>query len=615
MEETAEDKLKALSALFLQTATISQKDPDGTYTEEFSEHMDALKYSSFAFHDFPGEVREVVELKAGDVLVRSGSIPIICNVILEEFESDDPPDNLEIFGSDNDVFQNAVVVMWNYSFSSPHVASAALDDGRLVPLLLSRLQDMCKDSLSWTEDFPDNHPFVCIINNISMHDGNDSRLRQLGAFEVLLPFLQSQNDEIKLSALSALANIATDEQAHVLATSSDSVRFLLHVLEGTLYGTFSYGWTVSKVVRAVRQLARNDANKRLLVEEGALPLLVEGAKSESEEQKNECMGALWTLSLDKENAQAFLDVKLLDVVAAKYRSDSETSSCRRAAQGILWQLRHELEKMPKYRWWCIAQDFLKTLKHSKNTKEAQEAGGQTGTDRGHVMLSYQWDDQPVVKEICGKLRKNQLKVWMDVDNMEGSLPQAMAEAVEGAFVVLTCMSKKYKDSQACRQEACYAFDKRKQIIPLKMQTDYEPDGWLGLIVAGKLWYDFSKDRPFDRVIKAVQKFLGDCKTESTGTPLTAAPAHPLAANKPGVSEAVDMNRIKAWTANDVQGFLSNAGLSGPKFDRFTGSLLLRLFRMHKKDEDEFYAYVESNLQLDAFESDRLGHALEKLQSV
>nr|KAG5691087.1 hypothetical protein BaRGS_027591 [Batillaria attramentaria] len=476
MEETAEDKLKALSALFLQTATISQKDPDGTYTEEFSEHMDALKYSSFAFHDFPGEVREVVELKAGDVLVRSGSIPIICNVILEEFESDDPPDNLEIFGSDNDVFQNAVVVMWNYSFSSPHVASAALDDGRVVPLLLSRLQDMCKDSLSWTKDFPDNHPFVCIINNISMHDGNDSRLRQLGAFEVLLPFLQSQNDEIKLSALSALANIATDEQAHVLATSSDSVRFLLHVLEGTLYGTFSYGWTVSKVVRAVRQLARNDANKRLLVEEGALPLLVEGAKSESEEQKNECMGALWTLSLDKENAQAFLDVKLLDVVATKYRSDSETSSCRRAAQGILWQLRHELEKMPKYRWWCIAASVLMGSSH-------------------------------------------------DVDAIRELDPAA------GAIFLM------HEDEVG---EACYAFDKRKQIIPLKMQTDYEPDGWLGLIVAGKLW---------------------------------------------------------------------------PKFDRFTGSLLLRLFRMHKKDEDEFYAYVESNLQLDTFESDRLGHALEKLQSV
>jgi hypothetical protein len=39
---------------------------------------------------------------------------------------------------------------------------------------------------------------------------------------------------------------------------------------------------------------------------------------------------------------------------------------------------------------------------------------------------------------------------MDIDQMGGSLPQAMAEAVEGADVLLICMSNKYKHSPACR---------------------------------------------------------------------------------------------------------------------------------------------------------------------
>jgi hypothetical protein len=43
-----------------------------------------------------------------------------------------------------------------------------------------------------------------------------------------------------------------------------------------------------------------------------------------------------------------------------------------------------------------------------------------------------------------------IQVWMDIDQMEGSLPQAMAEAVEGAEVFLICISNKYKHSSACR---------------------------------------------------------------------------------------------------------------------------------------------------------------------
>ena len=37
---------------------------------------------------------------------------------------------------------------------------------------------------------------------------------------------------------------------------------------------------------AVRRLARNDANKRLLVEQGALPLLMQGVKSTLNDEKS-----------------------------------------------------------------------------------------------------------------------------------------------------------------------------------------------------------------------------------------------------------------------------------------------------------------------------------------
>lgn len=65
------------------------------------------------------------------------------------------------------------------------------------------------------------------------------------------------------------------------------------------------------------------------------------------------------------------------------------------------------------------------------------------------MLSYNWGHQPIIKQICSNLRNNGIKVWMDVDDMQGSTLQAMASAVEKADIVLVCYSQKYKNSDNC----------------------------------------------------------------------------------------------------------------------------------------------------------------------
>ena len=44
-------------------------------------------------------------------------------------------------------------------------------------------------------------------------------------------------------------------------------------------------------------------------------------------------------------------------------------------------------------------------------------------------------------------------------------------------------------------EAEYAFQSRKKIIPLIMQPGYRPDGWLGLVLGSKFYYDFRLEQP------------------------------------------------------------------------------------------------------------------------
>ncbi|CAF1570605.1 unnamed protein product [Didymodactylos carnosus] len=83
--------------------------------------------------------------------------------------------------------------------------------------------------------------------------------------------------------------------------------------------------------------------------------------------------------------------------------------------------------------------------------------------------------------------------------MSGSVCEAMAQAVEKSKFILMCMSETYKQSVACKNEALYAWDRKKTIIPLKMKT-VDLDDWLGFVAAGKLYIDFS-NQDFDKALK------------------------------------------------------------------------------------------------------------------
>ncbi|XP_018619019.1 uncharacterized protein LOC108941064 isoform X1 [Scleropages formosus] len=129
---------------------------------------------------------------------------------------------------------------------------------------------------------------------------------------------------------------------------------------------------------------------------------------------------------------------------------------------------------------------------------------------GHIMISYQWNSQGTMLKVNRALQDAGIKVWMDVEQMAGSTLQAMAEAVEKASVVLIGVSAKYKDSPNCRTEAEYTFELRKEIIPLMMEQNYKPDGWLGALLGTKLWIDFSEQCNFEESIKQLIRDIKSC---------------------------------------------------------------------------------------------------------
>ena len=58
-------------------------------------------------------------------------------------------------------------------------------------------------------------------------------------------------------------------------------------------------------------------------------------------------------------------------------------------------------------------------------------------------------------------------------------------------------------------EAEYAFQLRKSIVPLMMEREYQPDGWLGFVVGAKFWIDFTDKLQFKNDVNKLVREVGD----------------------------------------------------------------------------------------------------------
>eukprot|EP01047_Picozoa_sp_COSAG01_P023053 COSAG01_NODE_1389_length_10493_cov_12.367414_3_plen_315_part_00 len=118
----------------------------------------------------------------------------------------------------------------------------------------------------------------------------------------------------------------------------------------------------------------------------------------------------------------------------------------------------------------------------------------------------------------------------------------MSEGVDNAAVMLSCVSLAYKESANCRLEAQYGHQRRLPLIPLMMEADYRPTGWLGLLLGCKLYINFhpaalASDAAFQGQMDAVERELqglGKCAAASMseGVPPSLARQQPVAAAEP-----------------------------------------------------------------------------------
>ncbi|KAJ7387416.1 hypothetical protein OS493_004411 [Desmophyllum pertusum] len=451
----------------------------------------------------------------------------------------------------------------------------------VVPMCLENITRIDLENYDWESGDDESEPFqlikVCvgILHNISR------RLRDHELFvnseETLLYFAKLKARRIAASALLCLGYLVNEDTNHLISADENLLRFIVTMLDEAWQSEDRRcdGYSAKELAEGLSHLAINDNNKKVLGQFGAVRVLTKilQTSSENEEQASGAR-ALWMLAFDDANKDVIRQEEgTLDTLRALHHSgDPEV---KQAAAGALWEIEGKTAR--------------------SNAETTKEVSGH------HVMISYQWDAQDMLVEVKNKLQASGYRVWMDLEQMGGSTLEAMAKAVENASVVLVCVSQRYKESANCRSEAEYAYQLRKDIIPLMMQRNYKADGWLGMLVGTKLWIGFQSKQVIDSGVgKLVKELAGRGKDIDVTDGPTEAVIRPSEASVFTTAPSSAVTDVSGWTNEDVKKWLTEIGLGQVcqgAISEFNGQTLIDLQELRGECPDYFYKCLENTLNL------------------
>ncbi|XP_019613750.1 PREDICTED: uncharacterized protein LOC109461788 [Branchiostoma belcheri] len=472
---------------------------------------------------------------------------------------------------------------WSFSDASFNFAKR-LGKAGLFPMLIEELKEYKK---SFESNEAQNWLVRCslgILHNCAKVLENRILLRQLGLTDYLLPWVSTSDEELKTVTVMTLAYIVGEEDNDLIMADDSVIGFIMTVFKEAVDSELmrSQGFSAMEMAMGISQLAQNDDNKVLIVEKGALPLLVQLMETGDEEEQEQGAKAVWQLAFHDDNKDKIrTEPRLMHQL--KRLKDSKNPEIAKAANGALWVLDKQAREEK-------AKELTEKSEES-SLEDYQEGSGP------HVMISYQWDHQKTLVKVKDRLQSYGYRVWMDLEQMGGSTLQAMAEAVENSAVVLICMSQKYKESPNCRTEAEYTFQLRKQIVPLMMEGKYKPDGWLGAILGAKLYFDFSAQHKFEDSIGKLIKELG--QRGRTAQLVQKVDAMEVGAGGAGALPIMPpaKPRVLDWKQADVDNWITENQLDKNVLRELTGPQLHFLQSLRGEAPEFFYQFITNRLRL------------------
>lgn len=121
------------------------------------------------------------------------------------------------------------------------------------------------------------------------------------------------------------------------------------------------------------------------------------------------------------------------------------------------------------------------------------------TNKKHIMFSYSWKQKGRVRHIYDIMEEYypHIPKWIDINQMQGNIIEAMGDAVENSFLIIIFLSKDYKNSKNCKTESELVIGKQKKYILVLIDEDYpflennENENWLSKMFKNQFYIDLT----------------------------------------------------------------------------------------------------------------------------
>ncbi|CAF3337407.1 unnamed protein product [Rotaria socialis] len=340
------------------------------------------------------------------------------------------------------------------------------------------------------------------------------------------------NDEVALCSYGVLCEVLTDEELKDLKVAENIYNYLLQMIEAAWNQTAEKYKRIHMILllQGCQAISKNDSMQQKIAQSDRIHLLIEMC-----DEYPIVYDIIWALSFSQDIQQQLRSNPSFMSKLTRLAKQSENEQMRKAINGILWNLdiNHENRSIDD--------------KHTTNIFD--------------IMISYSHKEKVLCKQIYEELIKAGYRVWIDFDQMHGNVMDAMAQAIEQSNTVIMCMSEQYRKSNYCRAEAQYAFQRERKIVPILLQKQYKPDGWLLFIIGQLLYVDFNKYE-FSR---AMQMLHNELKVELMAETHTApvrpkedsVVAHSTTYISPPevLRSSIVSENILDWTQSQVQNWL------------------------------------------------------------
>ncbi|CAF3219369.1 unnamed protein product [Rotaria socialis] len=401
-------------------------------------------------------------------------------------------------------------------------------------------------------------------------------------FDSLKPTLLKISDmddcEISLNSYRILALIMCEDDIKALKNANKIVGiyylYFISMMEDPVQRT-----AFQSLLQSLKNFVQHDQVKVEVLQQNIIPLLIrcvtERQSFQSMKTLQYAIEILIALSFNDEASNILeKDSELIKCLETLKTSHEET--IQRATNHLIWRLEQ---------------------KHNIPNGSAPHV---TSKSKYDIMISYSHNDKKLCFQVCDFLEKDGFRVWLDRDRMHGDVIVAMADAIENSEFIIICMSETYKASPYCQAEANYAFQRQSKLLPLVMKPKYKPDGWLGFIMSGKIYVDFTKHE-FNEAYLLLKHEIENKRqvtmNQTKKMEVTHEPILPISlpikvyqrqARVYQQQARADLPQfVNKWSEEHVRCFLGENNLTSLfiVFDNFNGHLLYQAYLMCEKNRE------------------------------